>query len=457
MLQPEEFHAQYFGLSAEDLICPANPSALSNSVLLPENMNLLGSQKELLLWHQRLGHRSMHFVQRLLSRPMDSLGRKIITPLNKRASSCTIPICEACQYAKQKRKVPRRNATTQAPEGGLQSEVLSPGQRVSADTYKAAHLGRLQNTRGRENDSDKYVGGTILLDIASKFIYLKHSPNHTAEFVVKAKHEFESFANDFNVKIREYAGDNTPFGDNAFRQDCEVQGQRLSLSGPYAHHQNSIERYIQTVFNSARAMMLHTALHWPGQANLDLWPFALNYAVWIWNNTPDLTSGLCPYEVFTGTAAQTYSDLRRVRVFGCPVYVLHPKLTSSGGNIAKWRRRSSQHMFLGFSKDHHTSVVLVLDLETGSIKPSYHVVFDEQFSTVSTEPEIPILTRAQTRQLLDIGGLDRHPDLAEYDLLEEDEDSPTGTIHDPRPRISQLCPLPGLFVSNVYLMDPFVN
>jgi hypothetical protein len=28
--------------------------------------------------------------------------------------------------------------------------------------------------------------------------------------------------------------------------------------------------------------------------------------------------------------------------------------------------------------------------------------------------------------------LDRHPDLAEYDLLDEDADSPTGTIHEPR-------------------------
>ena len=44
------------------------------------------------------------------------------------------------------------------------------------------------------------------------------------------------------------------------------------------------ERYIQTVVSWARAMVLHAALHWPDQADLALWPFALNHAVYLWNN-----------------------------------------------------------------------------------------------------------------------------------------------------------------------------
>jgi hypothetical protein len=82
-------------------------------------------------------------------------------------------------------------------------------------------------------------------------------------------------------------------------------------------------------------MLLHSSFHWPTKANLDLWPFALDYAIQIWNNTPNATSGMCPLKVFTGTAAQEYTDLRCARVFGSPVFVLHPKLTNAGQNIAK--------------------------------------------------------------------------------------------------------------------------
>jgi hypothetical protein len=165
---------------------------------------------------------------------------------------------------------------------------------VSCDTYKAAHLGRLPNARAREHDSDKYVRGLIFLDVASKFVYHTHSTTHTATADVHAKRSFESVANDFKVQVKAYNADNQPFGCAKFRNDCTAKGHHLQLSGPYAHHQNAVERYIQTIVNSARAMLLHSALHWPTGANLDLWPFALNFAVWIWNNTPDATSGLCP-------------------------------------------------------------------------------------------------------------------------------------------------------------------
>ena len=46
-----------------------------------------------------------------------------------------------------------------------------------------------------------------------------------------------------------------------------------------AHHQNYSERHIQTIFNMARAMMLHFALHWPQVAETNLWPFAVDHAI----------------------------------------------------------------------------------------------------------------------------------------------------------------------------------
>jgi hypothetical protein len=77
------------------------------TVLSPSNLNLTaGSQKERLLWHQCLGHARLQRIQSLLSQPRTKMGRQVLFPRNPRASSCKLPRCEACQYAKQKHKKP---------------------------------------------------------------------------------------------------------------------------------------------------------------------------------------------------------------------------------------------------------------------------------------------------------------------------------------------------------------
>ncbi|KAL7478274.1 hypothetical protein ACHAW6_004049 [Cyclotella cf. meneghiniana] len=38
--------------------------------------------------------------------------------------------------------------------------------------------------------------------------------------------------------------------------------------------------------------------------------------------------------------------------------------------------------FLGFSKEHSSTVALVRNLHTGYVSPQYHVVFDNKFETV---------------------------------------------------------------------------
>jgi hypothetical protein len=129
-------------------------------------------------------------------------------------------------------------------------------------------------------------------------------------------------------------------------------------------------------------MMLHFTLHWPQEARLDLWPFAVDYAVWLWNHLPDTTTRLSPIEFFTKTTFPDHRHLQRISVFGCPVFVLYPTLQDAK-KLLKWQRRSSKGIFLGFSPKHHTNVALVLNPETGSLTPHYHVVFDEKISTIT--------------------------------------------------------------------------
>ena len=95
--------------------------------------------------------------------------------------------------------------------------------------------------------------------------------------------------------------------------------------------------------------MLHFALHWPQKYSEELWPFAINYAVYLWNRFPDAGSHLSPLlEVFTGVKLPDHDELKRARVFGCPCYVLEPTI-QDGKKTPKWHRRAGQYIFIGFS------------------------------------------------------------------------------------------------------------
>ena len=77
-------------------------------------------------------------------------------------------------------------------------------------------------------------------------------------------------------------------------------------------------------------------------------------------------------EHFTSTVLHT---------FGCPVYVLDPRLQDSK-KVPKWSLRSRRGIYLGFSKVHSSTGNLILNPETGVISPQYHVVFVDTLSTV---------------------------------------------------------------------------
>ncbi len=67
----------------------------------------------------------------------------------------------------------------------------------------------------------------------------------------------------------------------------------------------------------------------------------------------------------------------------CPVYSLDHCLQSAGGpGPPKWEPRSWIGVYLGHSPFHVGSVALVFDPKTAKVSPQYHVVFDDDFTTV---------------------------------------------------------------------------
>lgn len=111
-----------------------------------------------------------------------------------------------------------------------------------------------------------------------------------------------------------------------------------------------------------------------------MWPLAMSYAVWVYNRLPLDASGPSPKEIWSSITCHE-SHLPRAHTFGCPVYVLDPKL-QDGQSIPKWNSRVRQGIFVGFSPEHSTNVPLILNPTTQHISPQYHVIFDDEFTTV---------------------------------------------------------------------------
>ena len=70
--------------------------------------------------------------------------------------------------------------------------------------------------------------------------------------------------------------------------------KKIRFSGAGASHQNgAADRAIKTVVTMARTMLIHAALRFPEDTlSTDLWPMAMDYAVWVYKRTPDMQSGL---------------------------------------------------------------------------------------------------------------------------------------------------------------------
>jgi hypothetical protein len=372
------------GLTYEDAMSLCDGKSLYDfiSVAAEENQNLRPEQKELLLLHQKLGHANQQWVQKLA---VQSTTRKtILVPKLAKVSSCERPLCTACQLGKQHRRTPGTESRANIPEKDmhLRREHLQPGDMVSMDQYISALPGRLPHTKGKEPKKDKYNGGTIFVDHATGFTFLRNQISLKTGETLRAKKAFEQMAAQSGVTVKGYRADNQPFSSEKFKENISDNNQTLTFSGVGAHHQNGVaERAVKTITTWARTMLLHAVIMWPDQANLELWPFALEHAIYLWNNIPAKDSLMAPIELFTGSVFPSYDHIRRSHVWGCPVYVLDPKL-QDGKKLPKWDPRSRRGQYLGVSPAHSSTIGRIHNLQTGHVSPQYHVVYDELFTTV---------------------------------------------------------------------------
>ena len=375
------------------------------------NVNLSGPQRELLLWHWKLGC-SMSRVQQLMveHKAVDANNEtvifpQVIKPKFATTSSCPIPLCTSCELAKAKRRNPgvTKQHSVKEREGILSAGVHEVGDMVSTDQFIVKTPGRLPTGFGREQSHNRYHGGTIFNDAHSGIIWVENQVSLGAGETIEAKLRFEEWLYDLALaEVKHYRSDNGVFTAEEFRAECKSKGQSQSYSGVGAQHMNArAERSIQTIMGMARTFMIHVALHWDESKvdDISLWPFAVRHAAWLYNRLPNQITGLTPLEMATGEKAN-HKDLLRSHVWGCPTFVLDPRL-QDGKKIPKWNKRSRLGQFLGFSEAHSSLVANVRHLKTGHVSPQFHVVFDDNFFTVFGTGEKSTVTDAIAEKLWD--------------------------------------------------------
>jgi transposase InsO family protein len=278
-----------------------DPKFWARSLLDAKNLNLSAAQKELLRWHNKLSHAALSTVHNLcrmkrVAKPKDESdlvairdGPTLPCTFNVPNACCDGLLCAACTVAKASRRAPSINSKIKPParQMVLKDGDLQPGDCISCDHFMSPVTGRAIADSGYSSTRHGYTCGTIYVDHATGFMQARCQKSISAEDTIRGKLLFEQEAADSGVRIKKYHSDNGIFSSAQFKAHCKLMKQKLTFSGVGAKFQNGVaENAIKTVCNMARANMLHATMQWPGFSFLDLWPFAIAYAVWVHNIYP---------------------------------------------------------------------------------------------------------------------------------------------------------------------------
>ena len=248
--------------------------------------------------------------------------------------------------------------------------------------FTVTEHGHLYTSMGKTASDLMYAGGCIFVDHATGDVHVEHLLNFTTMEKLQAKARYEKCMTDMGITVQAYQADNSIFATWAFVNNIESGLQNIKFSSVGVHHQNGIaEHAIQSILSKARTILMHAAIRWPSMVETNLWPMAVDYAVYHHNHMPRPSVGmLAPIDLLLKTQSER-THFHDMHVWGCPCYVLDPKL-QDGHKLPKWKPRSHHGMFVGFSPRHSSLVPLILNPQTGKISPQFHVVFDDWFTSV---------------------------------------------------------------------------
>jgi len=337
--------------------------------LLRNPLPLSQLEKEWKITHDRMGHLPYAMMDRLVE-------NNILPSKFKKMKGKSI-LCPSCVFGRMKRRAWRNKSPTSWNK--IRKKSDSPGSKVSTDQLVVAQPGLVPRISGKHT-SARISGATGFIDHFSGYSYSALQTSLDGDQTLAAKNNFETHANTFGIKIKSYRADNGRFAEKSFLDAVKQGQQSIDFCAVGAHHQNGvIERHFQTLSSKARTLLLHAKRHWPTMITVVLWPFAYKYAELLYNNFHVDEEGYSPIQKFSGQVEQI--PLPDIHTWGCPCYVLDSNLQNKS-MLAKWEPRSRLGVYLGHSPCHAGSVALVLDPKTLHVSPQFHVVINDNFSTV---------------------------------------------------------------------------
>jgi hypothetical protein len=349
-------------LSEEEIRRIANPPQLSPL------------QQDFLNVHHRLFHLPFAI--------MFKLAKIGILPKNYLSLQDKPPPCVSCLFGTAHRKPWRSKKAKDREQATLRgAKITKPGQVVSVDQIVSAQPGLLPQEKGQLTRS-RIWGCTVFVDHFTNYVSIALMRDLSAEATLEAKRDFEHKCAIRGVKVQQYHADNGRFAEKLFKDDCKAQGQHLTFCGVGAHHQNGIvERKIKDITLATRTILLHAMRYWPEYITTMLWPFAAKCIEDRINNLTVNDLGITPEMSFSGSQASQV-QLKNYHPFGCPCYVLDSRVQTNPKGLPKWEPRARLAIYVGHSPAHAGSVALVLNPKTGLVSPQYHVVFDDNFTTI---------------------------------------------------------------------------
>ena len=159
---------------------------------------------------------------------------------------------------------------------------------------------------------------------------------------------------------------------HTFGCPCYVLDHRL---------QSGAEQKIKELTLGSQTLRLHAKQMLPEYISTILWPFALKCCKDCLNNLVHPADDRTPYEMLADLESSTII-MSNLHTFGCPCYVLDHWLQSGNGAVPKWEPCAQMGIYVERSPSHASNIALILNPRTGHISPQFHVVFDDDFTTV---------------------------------------------------------------------------
>ena len=183
--------------------------------------------------------------------------------------------------------------------------------------------------------------------------------------------------------ILHYHANNGRFADNGFVEAINSNDQKIKFYGLGTHHQNGIiKNKNKLITKRACTLLLHGIRMWPQMIDKMFWPFSIKTVAERHNSLHIDHKGKTPSSILHGVDLED-TPVKDFHTIFCTIYAFDARLQSAGGaGPPKWELCSHIGLNLGHSPFLAGGVALVWNPNTGRVSPQYHVVFDNDFSTV---------------------------------------------------------------------------